>query len=573
MLWIEGQVNKECVDALSKGLKISSLLAGLLHARGITSTKKANLYLEPKLAHLRDPFELPKLKESVIRISQAIEKKEAILIIGDYDVDGITSTVILKKTFNELELRAAYVIPRRNEEGYGLTSEILNRGLKLGKFQLVIALDCGTNSLKEAEEIHGLGIDLIIVDHHQAKGELPVNSIILNPHLHKDNGEPWRQMSTAGLVFKLIHGLIKHLRIKGNSQAFEISVKNSLALSAIGTISDMVPLVDENRILARYGLKHLGSNPSVGLKALLEEANFDFSFELESEDVSFKLAPRINACGRLNQPEIASQLMLSDNSEDSRNLARKMDDFNEKRKTIEIQLTKNAEDQAHQKFQNLPAAVVFGKGQVWNPGVVGIVAGKLANSLGKPCIVLAYADGFYRGSGRGVQNVDMVKALSSCRKLLTHWGGHPAAVGLSLKKEKLEDFINSFVHSIETLYPDAEQKKSLLIDATIALEELQPSFLRELSKLGPFGQNNHEPILALKKVKLADAPRKIGNGKHFQFLVRNQYNSVPGIAWKFGERIPPHKENLDLAFRLKWNRWKSQNSIQMLLLDWKINND
>ena len=570
MLWIEEKTSDEGVKSLSTELRISELLSHLLQVRGLTNAKEAELYLNPKLAHLADPFDLPKLEESVLRITQAIEEKEPILIVGDYDVDGITSTVILKKTFNELKVDASYVIPRRKNEGYGLTSEILARGLKMGDFKLVIALDCGTNSVQEAVELKNLGLDLIIVDHHQAKGELPTHSIILNPHLQKDQGEPWRQMCTAGLVFKLIHGLIKHLREKGNTLAMKLSPKESLALAALGTISDMVPLNKENRILARFGLKHLRKNPGIGLKALMDEAKFNFSYDLESEDVSFKLAPRINACGRLNSPETASQLLLSNDFENSRALARKMDDFNEKRKGIENLLTKDALNQAELKFLKLPAAIVFGKGEAWNPGVVGIVAGKMASALRKPCIVLAYDDGLYRGSGRGVDGVDLVQALSSCKELLQHWGGHPAAVGLSVEQKNLKDFTDTFMQSISSLFPESGKEQSLTIDATITLDNLQPEILSELSQLGPFGQLNPDPILALKKVKLAQAPRKVGDGKHFQFLIRHYNNSVSGIAWKMGENVPPHDKLLDLAFRLKWNRWNNQNNIQMILLDWKI---
>ena len=212
MLWIEKEIDDEKIDALSRSLSISSLLARLLLIRGIDKNDQANRFLEPKLAHLADPFDLPGLKNAVLRISQALAKEEPVLLIGDYDVDGITSTVIVKQNLKRLGMDPHYVIPEEKTKGYGLTSEVLDRGLRFADFKLVIALDCGTNSCKQADELKEKGIDLIIVDHHQAKGDLPEGQIMVNPHLHPDQGEPWRNLCTAGLAFKLIHGLLKHLR-------------------------------------------------------------------------------------------------------------------------------------------------------------------------------------------------------------------------------------------------------------------------------------------------------------------------------------------------------------------------
>ena len=569
MLWIEEQVDGEKTDQLSRSLSISGLLAKLLVGRGIETPDDAKSFLEPKLAHLSDPFDLPGLKEASLRIALALELGEAILLVGDYDVDGITSTVIVEQTLLKLGANTSHVIPRRKDEGYGLTSEVLERGLGMGNFKLVIALDCGTNSCLEADELNERGIDLIIVDHHQAKGELP-KAIMLNPHLHPDSGEPWRNMCTAGLAFKLVHGLLKHLRDKKTERAFEIDPKESLSLSAMGTIADLVPLIKENRILARFGLKHLGKHPSPGLRALLDESGVNTDFPPESEDVTFKLAPRINACGRLDDAEVASSLMLKTDMAECRKLAKQMNAYNEERKEIEARLTEEALIQGEQRFSDQPAVVACGSGDAWNPGVVGIVAGKMSHSLGKACIVLAEAeDGSLRGSGRGVQGVNLVDALSSCKDLLTHWGGHPVAVGLSLEKENLEAFTEAFLKSIEALTDEKAAIPTLKISATIEQDELRPELLRELSALAPYGQENPEPILSLKGVRLAQKPRKVGTGNHFQFSVHNGSVSVSGIAWKMADRIPPADRSLDLAFRLRWNFWNGQRHLQMELQDWK----
>jgi len=248
-----------------------------------------------------------------------------------------------------------------------------------------------------------------------------------------------------------------------------------------------------------------------------------------------------------------------------------MNAYNDERKEIEARLTEDALTQANECFSNKPAVVVCGKGDAWNPGVVGIVAGKMANSLGKPCIVLAQADdSSYRGSGRGIQGLNLVDALSQCQDLLTHWGGHPVAVGLSLETENLELFTKAFVDSIENLSGGKIPPPSLKIAATIEQNELRPELLDELAQLAPFGQENPEPILALKEVQLAQSPRLVGSGAHFQFSIYNGSNSISGIAWKMGERVPPRNTNLDLAFRLRWNNWNGRRNLQMDLQDWKL---
>ena len=571
MLWIEEDVDIEKVDSFSSSLSVSNLLARLLLLRGINGTEQANRFLEPKLAHLADPFDLPGLKDAVLRICQALSNKEKVLLIGDYDVDGITSTVIVKQNLLSLGMDPHYVIPKRKDEGYGLTSEVLDRGLRLADFNLVIALDCGTNSCKQANELKDKGIDLVIVDHHQAKGDLPTGAIILNPHLHADRGEPWRNLCTAGLAFKLIHGLLKHLREKNVNRAFEVNPAESLSLAALGTIADLVPLKGENRILARFGLKHLGNKPSIGLQALLEESGIKLGSSPEIEDVTFKLAPRINACGRLDDAEVAASLMLEGDLTTCRKLAKQMNQYNQERKAIEARLTEHALELAEQKFSDKPAVVVCGKGEAWNPGVVGIVAGKMSNALGKPCIVLACADdGAYRGSGRGVKGVNLVDALSKCQELLTHWGGHPVAVGLTVEKDNLELFSKAFVAAVDTLTGGKISPPSLRITSIIEQSDLRPELLYELTKMAPFGQENPEPILALKNIRLAQKPRTVGDGSHFQFSVHNGSTPISGIAWKMSNRMPPSDQNVDLAFRLRWNTWNGNRNLQMELQDWKL---
>ncbi len=570
MRWNELQVSDSLARRLSTQLSISVKLASLMVSRGIRDEKEADSFLRPKLGQLADPFDIPNLESASLRLCDAIAKKEKVLIIGDYDVDGITSTVILTKLLASLGLESKYVIPFRKTEGYGLSHEVLSRGLKLDEFSLVVSLDCGTNSSSEAKFLEKNQIDLVIVDHHKAKEDIHPHPIILNPHLEEKGKEKSTIFCTAGLTFKLAHGIIKELRSNGNAKAFEVSPKNYLALCALGTLADMVPLVGENRTLVRYGLKHLRSNPGTGLQSLIKLANFDHSFPFDSEDVTFRIAPRINACGRLNDPEVAAQLLLTEDYKTAEDLASKMDAMNEERKSIESRLSEQALMEAEERFQDEKAAVIFGEGPEWHPGVVGIVAGKLANKLNKPCIVLGFDGGKFKGSGRSPNGINLVKAMTHCKDLFDHWGGHPAAIGLTIDSSNLPSFIESFLSSLKEEFSDDDHQAYLTIDHLLEVDDISPELLTEIDYLGPFGQDNPEPVFALKELTLQSPPRIIGNGNHFQFKIESGHSFIPGIAWNMSESIPPISKKVDLAFKIRWNRWNRQNNPQVVLVDWKL---
>ena len=569
MIWQEKTYDCKIASLLEKRCNISSLAARLLSIRKISSVLEAENFLNPKLAHLSDPFEIPQMDKAVERIERAILKKEQILLVGDYDADGISAVSIVQKMLLELGANSSYVIPRRVDEGYGLTQKVIDRGISQKEISLVIALDCGTNSRDEAAFLQNIGIDLIIVDHHQAKDEVSRIPIILNPHLEENKNFPWYNLCTAGLAFKLAHGLIKRLKQKNSALVDKVKLKEFLPLSALGTIADLVPLQDENRIISKFGLKHLGHNPSVGINALLVESKINRNSYPKSEDITFKLAPMINACGRMDNPTVATSLFLEKNPDNCVLLAKKMNEYNEQRKFIETKLTEEAEFQASTLFMDKPAIVAKGDGEWWNPGVVGIVAGKLANSLSKPCLVLAKSEnGEYRGSGRGTKGLDLVVALAECKELLLHWGGHPVAVGLSIKEASVEEFTKRFLRAVKNQLGDEPQDSILEIDAFIKQNELTENLLQEIEQLAPFGQANPEPILGLKKVRLFGKTRKVGSG-HFQFSIHNGIEAVSGIAWRMAEDVPPEETEIDIAIRLQWNTWNQKKRLQMVLVAWK----
>jgi len=571
MEWQEKVFDQEIATTLERSTDISPFLAKLLAERNIESVEDAKDFLRPKLAHLHDPFDITNMDRAVGRIKDAIKNKEEVLLIGDYDVDGISSVSILQKILSNLGATSSLIIPRRKDEGYGLTINVLKRGLDKKEVSLVIALDCGTNSLEEATLLKEKGIDLIVVDHHQAKEDVSSFPIILNPHLFDSPDAPWSTLCTAGLAFKLAHGIVKSFKTEGSNIAENIDLKEYLPLSALGTIADLVPLQKENRIISKFGLKHLGYNPSIGLNALLQESKIDRNLYPQSEDITYKLAPMINACGRMDDPTVASSLFLESNPNRCKELAKKMNEYNEERKFIEAQLTEQAHVQASDLFSEEVALVAHGDGEYWNPGVVGIVAGKLASSLRKPCLVLAKSEnGEYRGSGRGVKGLDLVQALAECKSLLLHWGGHPVAVGLSILEEHLEEFTKSFLTAVKTQIGNQPPEQQLEIDAFIQRNQLNEDLLLEMENLEPFGQGNPQPLLGIQKVKLYGKPRPVGSGEHFQFSVHNGDEPINGIAWRMADNIPPADQEIDLAFRLQWNHWNQRKRLQMVMDSWKI---
>ena len=569
--WIEQEADKSSVDLLKKENDIAPILARLLVQRGIIDPVLADEFLNPKLKDLKNPLEIKNLELAVSRIIAARNKKQNILLVGDYDVDGISSTVMLQQALESIDISVQTIIPKRLSEGYGLTLKALKRGLGIQDFSLVVALDCGTNSIQEADFLKDNGIDLIIVDHHQLKTEVLPDAILVNPHLQKCEGEPWRNLCTAGLCFKLIHGLFIKARALELPGSEALTPRDFIPLCAIGTLADLVPLNGENRILSRFGIKRLFIDASPGLLALLKECGLDGTFEPETEDITYKLAPRINACGRLNEPETAVSLLLEDDPKECDKLAQKLTLFNEKRKKIETQLTADALSQARETFSDKPAVVATGEGTAWHPGVVGIVAGKLSNTLNKPCLVLAkLTDKEYVGSGRGVPGVNLVEVLSCCQENLTHWGGHPVAVGLGVEEHQLGNFIEQFLKTVSKISDSNEQLPLLTIDAFIKKEHLNYRLMDQINKLGPFGQNNPEPILGVKKVILDSSPKMIGNGEHFQFSFNNSTEYVRGVAWRMGNNVPPKSKELDFAFRLRKNYWNGRTSLQLVLEDWRF---
>ena len=567
MLWTDQPVDESIASQLVEALSISPFLARILAGNGMSDTEEIAGFLRPRLADLTDPFDLPDMGKAVDRLVLALDQEDQILILGDYDVDGITATALLYGVLNGLGSSPRLVIPKREEEGYGLSHAVIERALEDGQPDLLVALDCGTNSTDEIASLRERGIDVVIVDHHQLKGELSTQAIFVNPHLEEDQGEPWRHLSAVGLAFKVAHGLLKRLRQQGDIRATEFPIKEQLDLVALGTVADLVPLRGENRIFAHSGLRQLSDSARPGIHELREVSGLQPGSKVTATDIAFKLAPRINAGGRLADADLPASLLTCDNLAKSRELAQQLDQLNQERRRIERAITNEAETLVEENESNRLGIVVHA--DHWHHGVAGIVAGKISRSYGKPSIVLGGGNELLKGSGRGITGIDLVAILSRCSDLLETWGGHPAAVGLTLHRKNLDAFRTAFASNVERICQGQLPEPSLEVACWMNQSDLGSGLLGELDKLQPFGQGNPEPILGLKSVRLKHPPQIVGQN-HFRFKVNTENELISGIAWNLADRQPPIDRPLDLAIRLNWNEWNGVVSPQLTLLDWRF---
>jgi single-stranded-DNA-specific exonuclease len=570
MRWIHKSPPAEQIAALVSALGVSPVLAELLLRAGQSAPEAAADFLKPALARLADPFELKNLDLATARLRRALAAGESIVVLGDYDVDGVTSTALLVTILRRFGANPTFVVPRRMEDGYGLSRSAIDRALEPGKPDLFIALDCGTNSVAEVEYLHSIGVDVIVVDHHRSKETPLAHGILINPHVHELPGDQaWRNLCTVGLVFKLVHGLVKELRAEGSPIAESIKLRDYLDLVALGTVADLVPLQAENRILASYGLRTLKDAARPGLRALMDVAGVRPGQDLMPVDISFRLGPRINASGRLADAALSVELILSEDARFCRETAKQLDDFNRERQDIERGITEEAERLIEAQYLDQPGIVLYADG--WHPGVVGIVAGRVTRKYHRPCIVLGNEGALAKGSGRSVDGINLVEVLGGCADLLDSWGGHPMAVGVALTKAKLDAFRVRFAEGVRAWTGGRSAEPELEIAAWLTPGQINDKLMDELGQLHPFGQANPEPRFGLRGVVLRQRP-DVFKGVHFRFVleVGDNRRRLFGVAWKLADRLPPVDRPIDMAVELAWNHFNGRRTLQLELIDWRM---
>jgi single-stranded-DNA-specific exonuclease len=567
MDWQVQNVAEDLVDALCSELEISATLARLLLMRGLDDAAAAQAFLHPKLQNLTCPFEISFLRDAAVRVDTAIENAEKVFVFGDYDVDGVTSTVLLVSVLRVFGLNPHFFVPRRLQEGYGLSVPLIERALSEASPDLVIAVDCGTNAHEPIRFLQERGIAVIVVDHHQAKNGAPNGCLLVNPHVNDAEEAPWRNLCTVGLVFKLLHGLLKLRREQGDARAFDLKLSSFLDLVALGTIADLVTLSDENRLLSWVGLQHLKQNRRSGIRALAQVSGLDKTHDFSSADIAFKLGPRINASGRLDDATKPVEMLLDSDFKNCLQVAGELNAMNSERQAIERLICQEAEKQVADLYADDPGLVLYN--QSWHPGVVGIVASRISRQFNRPCLVLGAEGSEAKGSGRSVPGVDLVAVLQENRQLLGHWGGHPMAVGVSLDCKKVTAFRKSFVATLKKQFPKGLPAFTLELDAWIDPVDIDEHLMSELDLLHPYGQGNPEPLFGMQGVVLEQTPSPMGKGHHRFFLPIGPRNFLSFVAWS-PTQPPPIASAVDLAFRLSWNVWRGKRTVQATLIEWRF---
>lgn len=555
--WLLAEVpDADRVQALATEFGLSPLAIQLAMQRGFDQSEELAKFLHPRLQDLGDPFDMPGMQATIDRLLQAVDADEEVVLYGDYDVDGVSSTALLTLILSAYGLKVRAFLPQRLSEGYGLSIGGIQKAIEGTQAALLIAADCGTNSRDEADWLRERNIDLLVLDHHEPSLEGVADCVsIVNPKL----GEDYHYLCTAGVVFKVAHALLKARPLEGG-----FDLRQHLDLVALGTVADIVPLVDENRILVRRGLQQLDRTNNQGLIALKTVSGL--RPPCDAVDVGFKIGPRLNAAGRVNTAHDALDLLLSTDAKECMDLAKHLDNLNRERQTLE----QVARDQAEAQIQSLSAeekefALVVA-GDDWHPGVVGIVASRLMRKYHLPTFVIACdAKGIGKGSGRSVEGISLVKALDHCRDLLEAGGGHDQAAGLSVRKENLAAFRKKFNAYVGQQGKDDQEflTHKIRLDIEAKLKDIDLPLLDSYELLRPFGKNNPQPVLFTRGVQLKNEPRVLKD-KHLKFLFIQDSCTRDAIYFNAAElELPPTP--WDIAYTIDRNEYRGRVSVSIMI--------
>lgn len=552
--WECYNLDNEKVEELVKKRHITNLLASILVNRGIIDGEKINVFLNPTRKDFYNPFLMPDMEIAVKRIVKAIENKEKIMIYGDYDADGITSITVLKKYLNEIGLKTGEYIPNRLNEGYGLNKDAISKIYNDG-YKLMITVDCGISGLEEVDYANSLGMEIIITDHHEPAEKLPEAIAVIDAK-RKDNKYPFNQLAGVGVVFKLIQAISTELKLE------EKEYLKYLDLVCIGTISDIVPLVDENRVIAKLGLKLIEKTKNIGLKTLLNIADLK---KIDSNAISFGVAPRINACGRMGFQEEALQLFLTEDSGEATKIAKRLVQFNQERQAKEKQIFEEVIEKIEKDNKDKKCIVLAEEN--WHHGVIGIVASKITEIYYKPSILICLEGDKGKGSGRSVPGFDLYTALTKCSDYIEKFGGHSMAIGITIKKEnfeKLKEAIEKYAQesNISDIMP------IINIDKEINLKNINIEEVKSLELLEPFGEANKMPLFLLRNLKI-DSIRALSGGKHLKLTLKQDNNIVDAIGFNMGDLSKEYLlgDKVDVVGTIEINSFGNKENIQINLKD------
>jgi single-stranded-DNA-specific exonuclease len=565
LIWDLRPCDEQAVVALAAALGITSIVARLLVLRGLANAGEAREFLSPSLDNLHDPWLLADMEPAVARLLAAIERGERIGIHGDYDVDGITATVILRRALELLGGEVVHFIPDRIRDGYGMRTPAIER-LHADGVRLIVTVDCGIRGQEAARRARELGVDLIVTDHHEPEAELPVACAVLNPK-RPDCAYPDKHLAGVGVALKLVQALCRRTGHDAWLPAF-------IKIAAIGTLADVVPVVGENRIIAKIGLELLSRGPhKVGLRALLEVAGLA-GRPIDSHQVAFVLAPRMNAAGRMSTADVAMRLLLASDETmeaEARTLAQQLDGENLRRQREEHDIVVEARGliEADPGIGTRPLIVVGKEG--WHRGVIGIVASKVMEAFYRPVVILSIDGDVAHGSCRSIPAFDMLGALEHCRDVLLTFGGHKLAAGLTLEARRIDEFRAALcAHADGVLQPD-DLRPRLRVDAGLTFHAIDARLLDDLRRLAPFGPGNPRPVFQAEDVEIVDGPRRIKD-RHLKMTLRQRGRIFQAIAWRGIDREPfllANRAGLRVAFSLEENTYNGEQYVNLSLADVK----
>lgn len=560
--WKIRPADEATVETISAQTKLPRPIARVLALRGFTTAEEIEMFLNPRLSNLTDPSLLSGIEKAASRVWKAIDSGESITVFGDYDVDGVTSTALLVRVLSVLGAEVHAFIPDRIDEGYGLSSDAVERCLSEYGSSLVITVDCGTNSIESVNEAQSRGVDVIVTDHHEPDEQTAAAFVLINPKF--GTVPALENLSGVGVAFKLAHALVKSGRAQKKPTAQNVDLRDYLDIVALGTVADIVPLRGENRIVVRHGLAQLGVSKWAGMEALKKVSSV--KGPPDTYHLGFQLGPRINAAGRIGKPMQALQLLVTDAAPEAQRIARLLDETNVQRREIEQEMSDEAfaEIDAYFDPEKHFGLVVAKEG--WHPGVVGIVASRVSRHYRRPAIVMGIdVDGSARGSCRSIPEYNLLDGLQSCDEHLSTFGGHTMAAGLAVHPGAMDAFKVAFNDVVKASLIEVDLAPVQKIDSVVVADELGWDFFDQLKRLQPFGQDNPEPVWALQNVRVSGAPRVVGK-KHLKLSFAVNGNVFDAIAFGYPlEDLPAGP--LDIAFMLKENSWNGNTSLQFQISD------
>ncbi len=561
--WTITRAEDDLLLSLQNALNVLPVTAQMLINRGFVDKDAASLFLGPRLEDLHDPFLLSGMLDGVDRLIEAVRDGEKIAIYGDYDVDGTTSTALLYLFFKEIGVETTCYIPQRLVEGYGLNKGAIER-LAADGVKVIITVDCGISDSEEVAYATSLGLDIIITDHHEIPEVLPEAVAIINP-LKKDSKFPFKGLAGVGVAFNLVIALRSGFKEAGIIEGSGPNLKRFLDIVSIGTVADVVPLVDENRVLVSYGLSELNNTKRVGLRALIDVTSVRMG-QITAEKIAFQLAPRINAAGRLDRADLALRLIITDDEQEAAELAVKLDKENTARQRIEERIRNEATDMVEQAgcFAGDKAIVLYSAD--WHPGVIGIVASRLAEKYQRPVAMIAIDGPVGKGSLRSIGGVSVIDGLQAVAGTLVRYGGHKAAAGLTVDKERVEEFRDAFIGYMNSSLTDDDLRPALKLDGEMALDQLDSRFVAEIDKFSPFGRANEKPLLCASSAEVINS--EIVGVKHLKLRIRQNGRKKDAIA--FGKAaLHPLKGVFDIAFCPYMDEWNGVRSLRLNVKDLK----